>query len=120
MKSIKQRAFPSFNEEGREKKKKKRESSYRQRSILSNVVNTTSVINLGTIIQCIMSVFIGIAITLLLVCILMEIQEKYVFYFEWIQDVDLNKVLIVWYNKYTDDCVTREHKILYDTGGNKK
>lgn len=46
MKSIKQRAFPSFNEEGREKKKKKRESSYRQRSILSNVL-TTSVINLG-------------------------------------------------------------------------
>jgi hypothetical protein len=46
MKSIKQRAFPSFNEEGREKKKKKRESSYRQRRILSNVL-TTSVINLG-------------------------------------------------------------------------
>lgn len=50
MKSIKQRAFSSFNEEGREKKKKKREPSYRQRSILSNIVNTTSVINLGTII----------------------------------------------------------------------
>jgi hypothetical protein len=67
-----------------------------------------------------MSVFIGIAATLLLICILMEVQEKYAFYFEWIQDVDLNKVLIVWYNKYTDDCVTREHKILYDTGRNKK
>ena len=48
MKNIKQRAVPSFNEEGREKKKKKRESSYRQRSILSNVL-TTNVINLGTI-----------------------------------------------------------------------
>ena len=48
MKNIKQRAFPSFNEEGREKKKKKRESFYRQKSILSNVVNTTNVINLGT------------------------------------------------------------------------
>ena len=48
MKSIKQRAFPSFNEEEREKKKKKRESFYRQRSILSNVL-TTNVINLGTI-----------------------------------------------------------------------
>ena len=68
-----------------------------------------------------MSVFIGIAVTLLLICILMEVQEKYAFYFEWIQDVNLNKVLIVWYNKYSDDnSVTREHKILYDTGRNKK
>ena len=50
MRTIKQRVFPSFDEEGREKKKKKRESSYRQRSILSDVVNATSVINLGTII----------------------------------------------------------------------
>ena len=48
MKTIKQRAFPSFNEEGREKKKKERESFYRQRSILSSVL-TTNVINLGTI-----------------------------------------------------------------------
>jgi len=47
MKNIKQRAFPSFDKEGREKKKKKRGSSYRQGSILSNVVNATSVINLG-------------------------------------------------------------------------
>ena len=49
MKSIKQRAFPSFDKGGREKKKKKRESSCRQRRILSSVVNATSVINLGTI-----------------------------------------------------------------------
>ena len=48
MENSKQRAFRCLNEEGREKKKKKRESSYRQRSILSNVL-TTNVINLGTI-----------------------------------------------------------------------
>ncbi len=68
-----------------------------------------------------MSAFVSIVAVVLIVCILMEVQEKYQFHFEWIQDVNLNKVLIVWYNKYSDDdSVTREHKIVYDTGRNKK
>ena len=68
-----------------------------------------------------MIAFVSIAAILLIICILMEVQEKYQFHFEWIQDVNLNKVLIVWYNKYSDDdSVTREHKIVYDTGRNKK
>ena len=68
-----------------------------------------------------MGAFVYMAVTLLIICILMEVQEKYRFHFEWIQDVNLDKVLIVWYNKYSDDdSITREHKILYDTGRNKK
>lgn len=68
-----------------------------------------------------MGTFVSIAAILLIICILMEVQEKYQFHFKWIQDVNLNKVLIVWYNKYSDDdSITREHKVLYDTGKNKK
>ena len=62
----------------------------------------------------------SIAVILLIICILMEVQDKYQIHFEWVEDVNLDKVLIMWYNKYTDGCVTREHKILYDTGRNKK
>lgn len=40
-------------------------------------------------------------------------------YFDIIEDIDGNKVFIVWYNKYTREELTREHKILYDTGRNK-
>ncbi len=68
-----------------------------------------------------MSAFISIAVILLIICILIEIQNVYQFHFEWFQDVDLNMILFVWYNKYSDDgSITREHKILYDTGRNKK
>jgi hypothetical protein len=66
--------------------------------------------------------FISISVLLLIVSISIEVQKYYKFNFEWIQGVDLNKVLIVWYNKYSteDGSITREHKILYDTGRNKK
>ena len=68
-----------------------------------------------------MGIFVSMAVILLIICILMEVQEKYQFHFEWVQDVNLDKVLIVWYNKYSeDDSITREHRILYDTGRNKK
>ena len=68
-----------------------------------------------------MGAFVSIAAVLLIVCILMEIQDTYQFCFKWVQDVNLNKVLIVWYNKYSDEgSITREHKILYDTGRNKR
>ena len=68
-----------------------------------------------------MSAFVSIAGILLIICILMEVQNVYQIHFEWVQDVNLDKVLIVWYNKYSDDnSITREHKILYDTGRNKK
>ena len=68
-----------------------------------------------------MSAFVSIAAVLLIICILMEVQDKYQIHFEWIEDVYLDKVLIVWYNKYSDDnSITREHKILYDTRRNKK
>jgi hypothetical protein len=68
-----------------------------------------------------MSAFVSIAGILLIICVLMEVQNVYQIHFEWVEDVNLNKVLIVWYNKYSDDnSITREHKILYDTGRNKK
>ena len=68
-----------------------------------------------------MSAFISIAVILLIICILMEVQNAYQIHFEWIEDVYLDKVLIMWYNKYSNDnSITREHKILYDTGRNKK
>ena len=68
-----------------------------------------------------MSAFVSIAGVLLIICILMEVQNVYQIHFEWVQDVNLDKVLIMWYNKYSDDnSITREHKILYDTGRNKK
>lgn len=68
-----------------------------------------------------MSAFVSIAGILLIICILMEVQNVYQIHFEWVQDVNLDKVLIMWYNKYSDDnSITREHKILYDTGRNKK
>ena len=68
-----------------------------------------------------MSAFISIAVILLIICILIEVQNVYQFHFEWFQDVNLNMILFVWYNKYSDDgSITREHKILYDTGRNKK
>ena len=57
---------------------------------------------------------------LLLAVFIISIQDYYKFYFEWIQDVDLNKVLVIWYNKYTRDGISREHKIIYDTGRNKR
>lgn len=51
----------------------------------------------------------------------MEVQNVYQIHFEWIEDVNLDKVLIMWYNKYSDDdSVTREHVIVYDTGRNKR
>lgn len=62
-------------------------------------------------------VLIVSAIVLLLAGDVLEIQRKYQFNFQWVQDVNLNKILIVWYNKYDEDGnVTREHKIIYDTG----
>lgn len=68
-----------------------------------------------------MSAFVSIAGVLLIICILIEVQNEYQIHFEWIEDVYLDKVLIMWYNKYSDDgSITREHKILYDTGRNKK
>ena len=68
-----------------------------------------------------MSAFVSIAAVLLIICILMEVQDTYQIHFEWVQDVNLDKVLIMWYNKYSDDnSITRKHKILYDTGRNKK
>lgn len=68
-----------------------------------------------------MSAFVSIAGVLLIICILMEVQNVYQIHFEWVQDVNLDKVLIMWYNKYSDDnSITREHKIVYDTGRNKK
>ena len=67
-----------------------------------------------------MSAFVSIAAVLLIICILMEVQDTYQIHFEWVEDVYLDKVLIVWYNKYSDGSITREHKILYDTGRNKK
>lgn len=68
-----------------------------------------------------MIAFVSIAAVLLIICILMEVQNTYQIRFEWIEDVYLDKVLIMWYNKYSDDnSITREHKILYDTGRNKK
>ena len=60
---------------------------------------------------------VGLIIGMGIVIVLISIYEPY---FDLIQDVDLNKVLIVWYNKYTSGGITREHKILYDTGRNKK
>ena len=64
-----------------------------------------------------MSAFLSIAVILLIICILMEVQNVYQIHFEWIEDVNLDKVLIMWYNKYSDDnSVTREHMIVYDTG----
>jgi len=68
-----------------------------------------------------MNAFVTIAAILLIICILIEVQNVYQIHFEWVEDVNLDKVLIVWYNKYSDDnSITREHKILYDTGRNKK
>ena len=68
-----------------------------------------------------MSAFLSIAVILLIICILMEVQNVYQIHFEWIEDVNLDKVLIMWYNKYSDDdSVTREHMIVYDTGRNKR
>jgi len=59
---------------------------------------------------------IGAFIGFLLVAII--IYEPH---FDVVQDVDLDKVLIMWYNKYTSDGnIIREHKILYDTGRNKR
>ena len=60
--------------------------------------------------------FIGMIIVIILT-ITIGIYEPC---FELIQDVGMNKVLIVWYNKYTSEGIIREHKILYDTGRNKK
>lgn len=59
---------------------------------------------------------IGAFIGLLLMAIIGILEP----HFDVVQDVDLNKVLIMWYNKYTSDGIIREHKILYDTGRNKK
>ena len=68
-----------------------------------------------------MSAFLSIAVILLIICILIEVQNVYQIHFEWIEDVNLDKVLIMWYNKYSDDdSVTREHMIVYDTGRNKR
>lgn len=68
-----------------------------------------------------MNAFLSIAVILLIICILMEVQNVYQIHFEWIEDVNLDKVLIMWYNKYSDDdSVTREHVIVYDTGRNKR
>ena len=68
-----------------------------------------------------MNAFLSIAVILLIICILMEVQNVYQIHFEWIEDVNLDKVLIMWYNKYSDDdSVTREHMIVYDTGRNKR
>ena len=68
-----------------------------------------------------MSAFVSIAGILLIICILTEVQNVYKIRFELVEDVNLDKVLIMWYNKYSDDnSITREHKILYDTGRNKK
>ena len=68
-----------------------------------------------------MIAFVSIAAVLLIICILMEVQNVYQIRFELVEDVNLDKVLIMWYNKYSDDdSITREHKILYDTGRNKK
>ena len=68
-----------------------------------------------------MIAFVSIAAVLLIICILMEVQNTYQIRFEWIEDVYLDKVLIMWYNKYSDDnSITTEHKLLSDTGRNKK
>ena len=63
---------------------------------------------------------VGFLIGMVIVIVLMIIIGIYEPNFDLIQDVDLNKVLIVWYNKYTSEGIIREHKILYDTGRNKK
>ena len=68
-----------------------------------------------------MNAFLSIAVILLIICILIEVQNVYQIHFEWIEDVNLDKVLIMWYNKYSDDdSITREHVIVYDTGRNKR
>jgi hypothetical protein len=64
-----------------------------------------------------MAVFI---IGIVIVIVLMIAIGIYEPHFDVVQDVDLNKVLIMWYNKYTSGGVIRQHKILYDTGRNKK
>ena len=63
---------------------------------------------------------VGFIICMVIVIVLMITIGIYEPDFDLIQDVDLNKVLIVWYNKYTSEGIIREHKILYDTGRNKK
>ena len=63
---------------------------------------------------------VGFIISIVIVIVLMITIGVYEPNFDLIQDVDLNKVFIVWYNKYTSEGIIREHKILYDTGRNKK
>lgn len=48
------------------------------------------------------------------------IQAQYQFNFTVVRDVDLNPVIIVYYNSYKHGIITREHIILYDKGRNKK
>lgn len=63
---------------------------------------------------------VGFIIGMVVLIVLMITIGIYEPHFDLIQDVDLNKVLIVWYNKYTSEGIIREHKILYDTGRNKR
>ena len=62
----------------------------------------------------------GIVILLLGVILVVCLVVTYEPSLDCIQDVDLNKIWIIWYNKYTEGGVVREHKILYDTGRDKK
>lgn len=58
---------------------------------------------------------------LLLALFIRSIQDYYQFEFKWIQDVYLDKVLVVFYTKHLKNGDTiREHKIIYDKGRNKK
>lgn len=61
-----------------------------------------------------------LVVTLMFFLLISSIQEYYDFRFEWVEDVNLNKVLIVWYNDHTEEGVVRKHKIIYDTGRYKK
>ena len=63
---------------------------------------------------------VGFIIGMVILIVLMITIGIYEPNFDLIQDINSNKVLILWYNKYTSEGITREHKILYDTGRNKK